>query len=226
MDNESVAVKIRKLLEMSIENGATEAEAETAMNMATMLMIKYGIDNPRINSDIGEFVVDEAKKREPWLVNLTAATAILCGCDYFSRVGSKACFYVIIEQDGNRESAQALYDYLKTQVGFWYKVNLPRGLTKTKRAEFRRNFKYACAGRVRTKAREIVDQLKKYDGDETGRALIVSTHYENKLNDIAKWMEKKGYCIRTTKSKKRTTTYGLVEGVVAADNIPLQGQLK
>jgi hypothetical protein len=67
--------------------------------------------------------------------------------------------------------------YLVSEVERLYKINLPRGMSKIDRANFRSTFKYACARRIAARAWAIMETLRNDDAKAiaaTGsRALVV-----------------------------------------------------
>lgn len=130
----AVIEKVRKLMEFSLENGATEGEIENALKLAQRLMIKHNLEQGDIGMtelDIAETTVQstwkdgmEAKSFEQHLLGILASpygcrvirTCLPNGTSYFRILG--------FQQD--REAVFASFNSVLVQV---------RNLTKTRYKE-------------------------------------------------------------------------------------------
>jgi hypothetical protein len=190
--------KITKLLNMTVENGCSEDEQESAMRIAASLAAKAGIDldscravdapRPKAKSkNVGrDFKPHQALSAE--------AAAILYGCEANSyNLGADGI--VFVGRDENIELAEQTWFWLMRQVELLYKQALPKGLSQTARGEFRKTFKAACAARVRDRAWSLMQDLKKNDSAAqaaTGHnALVVLGHFEQLQKEISEYWDER-----------------------------------
>ena len=149
--------KIAKLLNMTVEKGCSEDEQETAMAMAAAIATRLGIDleaqrqsepTPTQRKATQKSFIKEWKFHQ---VEAFRAAAELYGCDVYTYAhGRGGCFFV--GRDENIELAEQTAFWLMRQVELLYKQNLPRGLSQSVRAQYRKTFKAACAHRVYERA--------------------------------------------------------------------------
>ena len=103
MENVKVIEKIRKLLNVTQENGATEGEAINAALMAQKLMAEYDIDlidvqdEHKLTADeIGEEVVDTTLKGHfstKWKIRLASVIAVNFRCKVYTCGSDTIIFY-------------------------------------------------------------------------------------------------------------------------------------
>lgn len=186
--------KIAKLLNMTVENGCSEDEQETAMIMAAGLAARLGIDleaqrqaepSPTQRKAIKKAFNQEFKIHQ---VLAFQAAGELYGCEVYAYSGGKGgCFFIGREE--NVELAEQTAFWLMRQVELLYKQNLPKGLSQTVRAQYRKTFKAACAHRVYQRAISLMRDMRMNNAaaqSATGQnALVVQGYFETlrKEND-------------------------------------------
>lgn len=179
--------KITKLLNMTVENGCSEDEQETAMAMAASIATRLGIDleaqrqkeaTPAQRKAIKKAVNQEFKVHQ---VLAFQAAAALYGCDLYTYDHGKGGLYFIGREE-NVELAEQTAFWLMRQVELLYKEHLPRGLTQAVRAQYRKTFKAACAHRVAERAYALMREMKRDNAaaqKATGQnALVVQGYFE------------------------------------------------
>jgi len=229
METSEVIDKVKKLLALSEDRAATQAEAETAMSMAAALMAKYNIDQAAIRghspSDVNAKVIWETRRKELykyWCVN---AAAILNGCTSWWAIRSIGTSYIICGPQESREAAELMANYLLRQIEKMYKSYLPKGLSVSDRAQYRRTFKYQCAVTLVRRAEDIVRKLKE-DGmpEQQCTALVVAHHFDQQLAEIADWMGDQGYDIEIYETSHKIGS-GTMDGSKAGKQIKIQPNL-
>lgn len=186
-DIEKLKAKIAKLLNMTVENGCTEDEQESAMRMAAGLATRGGIELESIRQKepgtaqrkaIKKAVYQEFKIHQ---VFAAQAASILYGCDLFLYDQGRGGL-LFVGRDENVEMAEQTMFWLMRQVELLYKQSLPRGMSQRDRAEFRKTFKAACAQTVYRRAQELMRKMKQDEAtaqEATGQnALIVQGYFE------------------------------------------------
>lgn len=157
--------KITKLLNMTVENGCSEDEQETAMSMAASIATRLGIDLEAQRQSEPTPTQRKAMKKafnQEFKIHQTLAfqaAAELYGCELYAyNQGKSGLFFVGREE--NIELAEQTAFWLMRQVELLYKQNLPRGLSQAVRAQYRKTFKAACAHRVYQRAVELMKQMR------------------------------------------------------------------
>lgn len=236
--------KIRKLLAVATNSGATEGEAANAMSMASALMARHGIEEGECIERKADHGVSGAvfrfdKAMPMWVLRAAQAAATLSTVDvmYASR-GGDIYSVTFTGRADNRDMAEATLKYLRACVERAYKDNLKaytaniRGLSHEeqvrRRAEFRKTFKYACATRLYTRAQSIMHEMQHSDKvayDATGKnALVVVESIKEKLQEIEDYMKQQGYVVKY-KTHKTPTGSGTQAGLRAGDAIKLRNEL-
>lgn len=190
--------RIAKLLNMTVENGCSEDEAENAMRMAAGLAARVGISleavrpageaKPKINE---KRIYKQMKVYESFC---TEAAAVLYGVDCYAPNYGKNGFWFTGREE-NIELAEQTQLWLVSQVEQLYKQALPRGLSKRDRAEFRGSFKDACAERIYSRARELIRKMKTDQAaaqEATGsNALVVAGYFDMLKQEIRDYEHEK-----------------------------------
>lgn len=179
--------KITKLLNMTVENGCSEDEQETAMAMAASIATRLGIDLDAQRQSEPTAAQRKAVKKafnqvwKPHQVEAFKAAAELYGCELYTYGhGTGGLFFVGREE--NIEMAEQTAFWLMRQVELLYKEHLPRGLSQTVRAQYRKTFKAACANRVHMRAIKLMREMRMNNTtaqEATGQnALVVQGYFE------------------------------------------------
>lgn len=179
--------KINKLLNMTVENGCSEDEQETAMAMAAGIATRLGIDleaaRQREATPAQRKAVRKGFNQEFKIHQVLAfqAAGQLYGCEVYTYSGGKGgCFFIGREE--NVELAEQTAFWLMRQVELLYKEHLPRGLSQSVRAEYRKTFKAACAHRVYERAVSLMYKMRRDNEaaqSATGQnALVVQGYFD------------------------------------------------
>lgn len=219
---ENVVDRIRKLLALAKDKGASEHEASFAMAKASELMLKYNIDHVD-DEDAPGFI--ESRKSpildQKWHFFLAGAVASLFNCRavYTDIV---VC-HSFVGRPANTEAAADTFEYLVQQVEGLYKQGLRAfrsrmgRLSKSSRAEFRQTFKEACALRIYQRVVEIKAHERNVIPNH--RALVVIDNDKEKIEEFLanNGVEDRGKAITARKSG-----FGTGAGAAAGDQIQLQ----
>lgn len=196
--HEVIRERIRKLLNMTVERGCTEDEADTAMRMASGLAAKIGIEldelrpagspKPKITQK------SQYKKMKVYEAYCAHAAAILYGVQCVAPNFGKHGFW-FTGRESNIELAEQTMLWLVRQVDLLYKEALPKGLTQKARSEFRASFKDACASRVYIRAQDMRHEMETNEQaaqEATGKnALVVSGYFKTLRSEIEEYHQSK-----------------------------------
>lgn len=197
-DTDRTVNKLKKLLNMTVENGCTEDEQESAMRMAAGFAIKAGINETELEKlrkeanggvspkkKIGKKGFSQEFKIHQVLA--AQAAAKLYGCELYTYGQGKGGLFFVGREE-NIESAEMTMFWLMRQVELLYKERLPKGLTQSARAEYRKTFKASCAHRVFQRAEDLVHKMKyreEFAQESTGStALAVLGYFEELEKEI------------------------------------------
>ena len=222
----SIREKIKKLLALANDSGATEAEAESAMEMATALMMKYNLsvdlDEERKTTIRGPHVMSNLDDK--WHISAASAAAVLYSCRLIVMGGGG---FEFVGRPEAIDSVQDLTMFIVNQIEAQYKKHLPKGLSVSDRAEFRRTFKLACATKVHSRAWYIMEQLRNDDTKAlqfTGStALVVKRENELQLKAADEIINSAG--LRNTRHRNSKMGSGTLSGIRAANDVQLNKQL-
>jgi len=230
MADEGVRKKIRALLARAAPgSGATEDEAASAMNLASMLMTRHGIEMSMEEAQedptgYGEFIPGVYVK---WHLFVAEAVGFLYYCRPCWQSNGKYKVVRFVGRPDNVDAASFTFTWLTDQVEALYKQSLPRGLSKDVRAELRRTFKLACAARIRGRAWKLAQAMASNDAlslPATGStALVVKTHQEKLMGEADNFMKDKG--VRIVEHKRSKAGVGTQLGLMAGDTVELQKSL-
>lgn len=206
--------KIINLLELA-RNNPSEEEAAQAGAMARKLMLKHEIDERDLgrtsNVDYnGETSIDRDYYR-----------LLASGVSYM--IPAKAIVYRGTEirwaaTRVNAQIADQLIMFWAQQVEALYKLHLPRGMSKSARAQYRKDFKRNCAVGIIHRAREIKDQQIADEG-EKGTALVVIE--DQMMVDIDDFLSRQNIG-KGRGMKIRHHTVGASHGRQAAGSVQMQ----
>jgi hypothetical protein len=222
--SEAILDRIQKLLALANDKAATENEAATAMRMAMGLMARHNIEETQIiERNKPATTQREIKLEREWWVNVCAAAAELYSCRYLIYANESIRF---IGDPVNTEAAFMTATWLADQVERLYSANLPPGMTQSERAKYRRTFKFACAVRVRLRARELMKDIRENEAaaqSATGStALVVASMMDQQLALADDFLAQKYPNLRTKKSKPRKLGPGTRAGYAAGEHVNLR----
>jgi hypothetical protein len=229
-NHDAIRDRIRKLLNMTEENGCTEDEAETAMRMAAGLMARHGIDEDSIRAQMGQAKRTATRKRhsaklQNHQVILAQAAAVIYGCEVWTYNGGKFGIEFVGREE-NIEMAQDTMFWLIRQVDFIYKAHLPKGLTQQARKKYRDSFKDHCAARVLQRAHALVEEMKSNEQAATqatgSTALVVANHFAVLREEIEEVRKMVVFSRRRSRGGSLRQGWGASEGYAAGDKVQLR----
>ena len=227
--NGNIVEKIRKMLRLARDKGATEAEAAAALSMANRLMLQHNIESVEesveeiaIRGDWRDFEVDKK-----WQQILVSAVGTLYNCRSLLLGGKRVQF---IGKPSNVLVAADTLAWVIEQVDALHKQALrtfreekelrngePTKLTKFEYRDFRLTFKEACALRIFRRVNEIVAAMR--NEIPAHMALVVIDQALAAADDIISGM---GIKKPSKGIKLRRSGHGTGAGWAAGDKVQLQ----
>jgi Protein of unknown function (DUF2786) len=215
-----IVEKIRKLLRLSRDKGATENEAAVALAMAQRLMLEHDIKNVEehveVHAVLGEWM--NVDRGELWEQYVAGAVAKLYNCRVVQRTQEGS--YRFVGKPDNIEICSDTFLWVCGQVEVLYKETLReyrRKLDKRGRANLRRSFKEACSVRINQRVNEIVAKAR--NDIPAHMALVVIDQSLAAADDLIKHL-------RPARNRKMHGGIGTQAGMLAGDRVQLQGSVK
>jgi len=219
---EKIRDRIRKLLRLAKDKGATEAEAANAMAMASRLMLEHNIehiDDEKEAKAIWGPVMTTPYKEE-WHRTIGSSVALLYSCRHVLYGG---CFHQFVGKATNVTVCEETFVWACEQVEELYKVGLVAfkdrlgRLSKSQRGNFRATFKDACAQGISLRVREIVE--KNMRDIPSWKSLVV---IDQALAEASAMVEG----LPTRELAVRKGGLGTGAGYMASEQVKLQHQMK
>lgn len=220
--------KIRKLLALG-ENTGFEGESNTAMEMAMRLMLEHGITREDLEDKTARVGhSDEVKDIEGWQELVAYAATEL--------FGTRAVLWTHKNRDikdltfagrvDNVKASLVLFDSITRQIETLYKRIKPKGMTKSQRAAYRREFKRAAAMRVWQRACAIIERVRKEEQQaatpSTGTALAIIAHRDELIAEVDEFLASGGVSKKKTIYKEVKPTGAAIDGTMAGDQVKIQ----
>lgn len=191
--------KIRKLLAMA-DGEANDNESKQALSMASMLMMKHGIDEVEVRESEAKPEVIEgthlSTKHYQKYVGFSVNKLYRVRYVHWSNHKQMA----FVGRPELVEAAELTFAHITLQIEAAYKRALPKGLTKTERSHWRQDFKLAAAREVYWMCDEII---KAQSAPEIGGTALV-LHESQLAEEISDYFK-----AQNIRSGKRRTGTGL-----------------
>ena len=220
--------KIRKLLALARNAGATEAEAAQALGMANALMLKHGIEQDQVDEE-DELVKSGARQSaftQRWHQMLAISLGRMYGCQcLFER---RTDHFTYIGRDEANQAAQLTLEFVVDQINMFYRLSLPKGLSQRERAQYRRDFKHACTSRVLDRVEEIIAESMTDEGAAAigCTALVVRDHRQQRLDEAQEFaLKEPGSALTEVGMSSRKSVAG-VAGRHAGDHVQINAEVE
>jgi hypothetical protein len=224
---EKIRDRIRKLLRLAHDKGASEHEAANALAMASRLMLEHNIEHVGDEEESSRVIHGQrmgVDRGDKWERYVASATAKLYSCKsvHWKYSGDHA----FVGKSENIEACEVTFLWICEQVEELYKEGLKtfkkqigEGLGQQTRGNFRKTFKEGCAVRIYRRVEEIVAANR---GNIPGHmALVVIDQSLKEAEELMKGMGiKKGRSVSRYKSG-----LGTGAGMAAGDAVKLQGSV-
>lgn len=211
--NEKIRKKIASLLEKTAQNGASEDEANSAMQIAKKLMNEYGITLEDVKNskkdDFNEVIVNEGRRNlhEVDLYGVTTEIANFTDTEVYSQKINGKTVIVFFGYENDAALAEYLRDVCRMAMETeWKKFTKNNQLGGHKRSH-RKKFMIGMSIRISERLKEIKNQ---HINETTGTELVVV-----KSQSVKDALKEKNIII---KSKSKKTYYEKDESFSAGNN--------
>lgn len=206
-NTEKILSKVRLLLNLANDSGATESEAMVAMEKALQLLSQYNleiedaVENAKI---IRDRWFSGKRNREQWVCTIYASAAKLYFCHYYSGKAYDEMNYDFtlchtwIGEDQNIAVAKQFAFYLEKIVRRMVDEQC-RGKGRTIRDSYSRGIADRIWKRVHDRIHNV--QENHAAGTATGTDLVLADQYTRASSLIQQFLESEGIKLKTSKSR-------------------------
>jgi len=189
-DQARILARVRKMMKLANDAGATEGERDNAMRMAHATLAKYNLDMAQIESEGGVNVGEERLRQEaefygrPWARTVVVAIAELFFCKYFYMPHSdaKRIRHVFIGRKSNVTTTSEMARFVVESI--------QREASREQRARgessvWRRSFCVGASRSVYRRAYEMIAAANRASEATPGTAIVLASVYsqEKKANE-------------------------------------------
>lgn len=176
---EKIIDRIRKMLAIANDLAATEAERDTALNMAYKTMAKYNLDM----TEIGAKKVEEPRDAHsfdgfsfPFAKSVCNSTAELFFCWYFTgyKINGTQCVHRFVGKESNAATAMVMADWLIKSI-----MKEGRKYYKQNTSPECRSFCLGAAAKLRQRVADLRREATNPQGESGSRALVLVNLYES-----------------------------------------------
>lgn len=232
MENEKVLSKVRKLLKLAADAGATEGERDNAMRMAHGLLAKYNLDMAAVEAAGGE-APDEARGKlsaefygRPWARRVAIAIGKLFFCSYLYHQHSdaKKTKHVFIGRKSNAITALEMTRYLVESI---QREARARARSSDEGSSFARSFALGAAMKINERVNQLIrDSEKQSVQPTTGTAIVLASLYATEREKNALVVRQEYPVLYRSKAGKGLTSFeGYAQGQAYGATVSLNRQI-
>jgi hypothetical protein len=225
MSNEKMMLRIKKMMALANDAGATEHEREAALEHATALLQKYNLtmkDLPADEQDEKRSTLEMTISGDVWIRSLAQSVASLFFCDYFyMRTGTSGKdTHHFVGREGNAITAMEMTNFLSKSIR--------KEATSRYRSATSPEGRSFCVGALVSISRRIKEMktqgTKSADGSSNALALLDLYKSESLAN--AKFLETTGVKV-VQKNVRKSSIIGSSydAGKVHGNSISLTNQI-
>lgn len=225
---ENVINQIKNLLNKTIENGCSEAEAATAAGIAQKLLTKHRLTLTEIQTEKSKF--DERFKYDPFEIfrNVTTWRSILLhnicevnGCKSLIRhdvlKGKRISYFTIIGTEEDSKNAQAFYLFLRDAIESLAKME--QAVHGGRGKSWANSWKLGCTNAVVTRLREANKEAKE---ESVGSAIV---RLDNQDKELQNWIGQNMKVSQKKTAPSKINANAYFKGVSAGQGMNLNGKV-
>lgn len=209
--NDKVINRLKKMLALANNAGATEGERDAALQQSYSLLAKYNLTMAQVEDH--NATPEEQRLAEkatfpvyPWARQIAGQVADLFFCRYyFMRLGvGKQATHVFIGKESNAATAQYMAEYVVRSV-----MREAAKLYGSAIAPDARNFAVGVVSKLYDRIKQIKANFNKQEEPTTtGTALVLASLYKQEAEANTAWIANIGLKLRTRVSHQKGITDG------------------
>lgn len=210
MSDDKIISRVRKMLALANDDGASEGERDNALRMAYNMIAKYNLSMSSIESNGAEVRIDECwtYRRQPWTISVTNSIANLFFCNYYYvKIKGNVAQHHFVGKDSNAVTARYMAEFVVTSI-------IAQGRKESRAigepSAWRRSFFMGAADRIRSR----IIELRKEEGDSNkkdvasgGTSLVLASVYDSERKANEDWLASQGVSLRTKKITSKAAAH-------------------
>jgi hypothetical protein len=223
VSTDKVLDKVRKLMALAKNDGATEGERDNAMRMAIALLAKHNLDEADLEvTETREQVVLEGYEYA-WARTISMSISELYFCKYYMQRGTKFKHF-FVGKTSNATTAQLMSEYVI------------KSLRKEAMQQMRKNqqnnawalsFVKGAGDVIRSRCKEMIAASaneKKMKGN--GTEIVLASIYKSEMDENTRFInEELGLKLRTSNSRQHRAGNGYHDGADYGRSVGLNTQV-
>jgi hypothetical protein len=227
-DTNRILSRVRKMMALANDAGATEGERDNALRAAHATLAKYNLDMAQVEAATGtkeegrEMQADSYLGR-PWARVISLSIAQLYFCHYFSSGKGRTVKHVFVGRTSNCITAKEMSKFIVEAV---YKEASKYGRSMFEGGEgaSARAFATGAAHRIYDRCEKLRKEAEAPKA--TGTALVLANVYQLEAVGNQDFLKAKGVVLIEGKASKRSVrSQGFARGQVYGEGVSLHGQV-
>lgn len=220
---EEIIVKIKKMMALANDAGASDGERENAMRMAYNIMAKYNLDEDDLAEKELRQILEYAGKTSPWARRIANSLAGLFFCNYYTQRSGVASTHKFVGKAANAMTASIMTEYviksIRSEAG---KVARKNGYPNN----WKTSFYKGAANTITTRCLDLIEAQKNTMTKTAGTGLVLASFYDSERAANDKFTAEQGIRLRTKAcSEQRPTAAGFNAGKEFGNGINLNRQV-
>lgn len=203
-EQRKVIDRVRKMLRLSENEGATEGERDNALRMAHATLAKYNLDMAQVGSletKESENRVGEQREKQdekfygrPWARQVCNSVAKLFFCYYFYTGNGRMVKHTFIGRHSNAVTARELSRYLVESI---YREAKRFQAERMGGSTDKRSFATGAAHKIFERCKKLREEAEKPATSAPGTALVLASLYKKELQLNTDYMKDLGIRLGT-----------------------------
>ena len=172
---EEIIVKIKKMMALANDAGASEGERDNAMRMAYNIMAKYNLDEDDLDEKEIRQILEYAGRTAPWARRIANSLAGMFFCNYYTQRGGDAAVHKFVGKPANAMTASLMTEYviksIRSEAGKTARKNGYPSSWKT-------SFYKGAASTIVARCSEMIKTQKEEMTKTTGTGLVLASFYD------------------------------------------------
>jgi hypothetical protein len=217
--------RVRKMLNLANNEGATEGERDNALRMAHGLLAKHNL-TMAMAEDSGQ---QEQEKRDkvgmvyndyPWARHTAHSISKLFFCKYFyQNIGNGKCAHTYVGRESNAVSARDIAEYVIKSI-------IKESRKQFKDGSSQRSFCKGAADAIQQRCEELLSKSQQQkEVSSSGTAMVLADHYRNEMAANEKYLAAIGLTLRKKASQERGAGFGYHQGKAYGGTVSLNRQI-
>lgn len=225
MDDKLIS-RIRKMVALGNDQGATEGERDTAMRMVYSLLAKHNLSLSSLEDKSETRSINSTHfYGRPWAQMTANAVAQLFFCRLFVRQSGERnmVHYYFVGKESNAVTAMEMSVYLIKSIK---REGGARARAAGQGVAYRRSFCLGVVSRLHVRVTEMIQEATQTDSVATGSALALTSLYDSEALANAQFLEEQGLKLKAgTKTSKDVDLNAFSSGQRYGDSINLNRQV-